>query len=267
MSLYKKYTEIAIKAAIEAGREIMRIYNDPGSDFSIEKKSDNSPITIADKKSHQIIVKLMDETGFPVLSEEGRNIDYNERKYWDTFWMIDPLDGTKEFINRNGEFTVNIALIKDNIPVLGVIYVPVTRELFFGMDGAGSYKYCLNNNTIPIENLIGKSIKLPFSKKRSFFTIAASRSHLSPATEQYIETIGKHNKDYVLNSRGSSLKICMVAEGSADVYPRFSPTMEWDTAAGHAIAKNAGKLLYCPDTGKELTYNKAELLNPSFIVE
>ncbi len=267
MNHYKQYTEIAIKAALEAGREIMRIYNDPRSDFSIEKKSDNSPLTIADKKSSQIIIQLLQETGFPVLSEEGKNIDYNVRKYWNKFWLIDPLDGTKEFIKRNGEFTVNIALIKYQEPVLGVIYVPVSRELFFGTEEEGSFKYCLNNDIIPNIDLTEISIKLPQNNLKRSFTIAASRSHFNLETEQFIESITKQKKEYIMTSRGSSLKICMVAEGSADVYPRFAPTMEWDTAAGHAIAKNAGKLIYCPGTGKELTYNKPELLNPSFIVE
>lgn len=267
----QKYVMAAIDAALKAGEKILSIYNDPTSDFEIERKADNSPLTIADRKAHEVIVSILSETPFPVLSEEGKQLDYAVRREWDTLWIVDPLDGTKEFIKRNGEFTVNIALVHDSIPVAGVIYVPVKKELYFAVDGVGAYKFtgiiCLDDHIITLEQLIQESEKLPTKEVRDHFVVVASRSHLTSETEIYIEDLKKKHGAIELISSGSSIKICLVAEGKADVYPRFAPTMEWDTAAGHAIARAAGMELYQAGKEEPLHYNKEDLLNPWFIVE
>ncbi len=251
-----QYLNIAIEAAIEAGKEIISVYN--SSDFSIEIKSDNSPLTRADKAAHNIISAHLAKTPFPVLSEEGKDIEYSVRKNWETFWMVDPLDGTKEFIKRNGEFTVNIALIENNLPVAGVVYVPVTGVLYVA-DKNGAYKFC--------DGVKGTKIKLPADDEHHTFRVVGSRSHMSPETEAYIKKIDSKGKPVEIVSKGSSLKICMVAEGNADIYPRLGPTMEWDTAAGHAVARFAGKKVTVYPTQEPLTYNKENLLNPYFIVK
>lgn len=258
---------IALSAAIHAGQEILKIYNDPESDFSVERKADNSPLTIADKSSHRVIAGLLKDTGIPILSEEGTTIEYNERKNWELFWLIDPLDGTKEFIKKNGDFTVNIALIENGRPVLGIIFVPVSNTLYFGSESEGAWKLEGATAGCSLEELKNDGISLPETEKNKSFKVVGSRSHMSPETETYIDNLkDKHGKVEIV-SRGSSLKICMVAEGSADEYPRFGPTMEWDTAAGHAIANAAGKKLWHTDFSSELKYNKENLLNPYFIVK
>ncbi|MDX8339308.1 3'(2'),5'-bisphosphate nucleotidase CysQ [Draconibacterium sp. IB214405] len=257
----------AIKAAIRAGEEILKIYKDPTSDFSIEKKADNSPLTIADKASHQVIEAALAETGIPILSEEGKTIEYEERRHWNTFWLIDPLDGTKEFIKKNGEFTVNIALVKNNQPVMGVIYVPVSETLYFGSPEDGAWKLEDANENCDLEQLKAKGQELPAPLSSEVFKVVGSRSHMSQETEDYINELKKEHPQIEIVSKGSSLKICMVAEGSAHQYPRFGPTMEWDTAAGHAIANAAGKHLMLTDLSEELKYNKENLLNPYFIVK
>lgn len=259
--------EIAVNAAILAGEEILKIYNDPESDFSVEKKADNSPLTIADKKSHEVIQRFLSDTNFPVLSEEGRSIEFSERKNWNQFWIVDPLDGTKEFIKRNGEFTVNIALAKNGKPVLGVIYVPVTKTLYFSETALGAFmceNICGENS---IDSVLTRSEKLPKQRGGEAYFVVGSRSHMSSETEEYIRKLKQKHPKIDIISKGSSLKICMVAEGIADEYPRFGPTMEWDTAAGHAIANAAGKKLWLTDFSEELTYNKENLLNPYFIVK
>ena len=263
---------VAIEAALNAGNEILKIYNDPNMDFQVERKADNSPLTIADKKANAKIVELLANTPFPILSEEGKLIDYSIRKAWDTLWIVDPLDGTKEFIKRNGEFTVNIALIHNNKPVLGVIYLPVTQDLYFGEEGLGSYKISNLKNDQDLSDfsvLLESAIKLPIDNQNNdeLFRVVASRSHLSPETESYIEELKHKHKNIELVSKGSSIKICLVAEGSANVYPRFAPTMEWDTAAGDAIARAAGMKVCKTDRITPLVYNKEDLLNPWFIVE
>lgn len=257
----------AISAAIKAGFEILKIYNDPSSDFSIEKKADNSPLTIADKASHAVIEKQLKKTGIPVLSEEGRDIPFEERKNWQQFWMVDPLDGTKEFIKQNGEFTVNIALIEDTKPVSGIIYVPVSQTLYVGDVKEGAWKLENISETVSVYNLKSRGEKLPLNKEKRIFTLVGSRSHANEATKAYIEKRKEEHEQIDIISKGSSLKICMVAEGVANEYPRFGPTMEWDTAAGHAIANAAGKKLYQTNLQNELTYNKKDLLNPYFIVK
>ncbi|MCB0400832.1 MAG: 3'(2'),5'-bisphosphate nucleotidase CysQ [Flavobacteriales bacterium] len=251
-----------IQAAIQGGEEILEVYN---SDFAIEHKDDKSPLTEADKRAHQAIVTVLNTTGLPVLSEEGKHMDYEERKNWKQFWMVDPLDGTKEFIKRNGEFTVNIALIEDGKPTMGVIYVPVTNDLYFADKLA--YKIKVTDSDISINSLLGNAEQLPLSQTRNNYVVVGSRSHMSEETEAFItEQQAKHHEVDIL-SRGSSLKLCMVAEGAADAYPRFAPTMEWDTAAGQAIATASGAKVINWDTKELMEYNKPNLLNSWFLVE
>lgn len=266
----QKYLFVAVDAALRAGEKILSIYNDPASDFEIERKADNSPLTIADRKAHETIATILQETPFPLLSEEGKHMEYAMRKNWSTLWIVDPLDGTKEFIKRNGEFTVNIALVHDGIPVMGVIYLPVKQELYFAAESLGAFKLSgitALGDSASLEELINFSARLPIDEPRKRFVIVASRSHLTPETETYIGEMKQQHEEVELISSGSSIKICLVAEGKADVYPRFAPTMEWDTAAGHAIARAAGMEIYQADEALPLQYNKEDLLNPWFIVE
>lgn len=264
------YLFVAIDAALKAGKRILTIYNDPASDFQIERKADNSPLTIADRTAHETIVQILNQTPFSILSEEGKHMDYSVRNHWETLWIVDPLDGTKEFIKRNGEFTVNIALVKQGVPVMGVIYLPVKKELYFAADSLGAFKMTgivelKEEDTL--EKLTTASVRLPHAGVKDCFVVVASRSHLTPETEEYITEMKQIHKQVELISSGSSIKICLVAEGTADVYPRFAPTMEWDTAAGHAIARAAGMEIYQAGKDEPLRYNKADLLNPWFIVE
>ena len=243
--------QLAKSAAILAGEEILKVYN---KDFDVSYKEDESPLTIADKNANAVIEKMLLESKIPILSEEGRQVPFEERKNWDKLWIVDPLDGTKEFVKRNGEFTVNIALIENGSPVMGVIYVPVTNVLYYASE-EGAFKE--SKNSID---------KLPILMDRQSFIAVGSRSHQSPETKAYFDSlINKHGKIEVI-SMGSSLKICLVAEGKADVYPRFAPTMEWDTAAGHAIANYANKKLIDYKTKNEMKYNREQLLNNWFIV-
>jgi len=259
--------QTAILAAYSAGVEIMKIYNDPASDFEIERKADNSPLTIADRKAHEVIMSYLKHTNIPVLSEEGRSIPYAERKSWDTLWIVDPLDGTKEFIKKNGEFTVNIALVTNGVPVLGVVYVPATKVLYFGDEQMGAYK-CSDVKLDEKLNMLTYNrelLPLPGASHEGI-VVVASRSHLSIETEKYIEELKQQHDSVEFISTGSSIKICLVAEGIADVYPRFAPTMEWDTAAGDAVARAAGVKALQYQTETPLVYNKEDLLNPWFII-
>ena len=264
-SVSKSLLITSVNAALSGGKEIMDVY---ASDFIVETKKDTSPLTMADRNCNDIIEKILRDTNLPILSEEGSKISYEIRKDWTFFWLVDPLDGTKEFVKRNGEFTVNIALIHKDTPVLGVIYVPVKQELYFGMSGLGSYKKTKIMHTIKdFTQLISNTKKLPVKNTRDTYTIVGSRSHMSNETEYFFQQKKKmHNKIDIL-SVGSSLKLCMVAEGNADSYPRYAPTMEWDTAAGHAIVKFAGFKVYKYNSEQELNYNKKNLLNPWFLVE
>jgi 3'(2'), 5'-bisphosphate nucleotidase len=263
--------EIAVRASVDAGKKIMEVY---GSDFNVEYKSDSSPLTVADKEANNIINGYLSDTGIPVLSEEGKQIPFNERSKWPVFWMVDPLDGTKEFVKRNGEFTVNIALIEKNTPVIGVIYAPALDVLYFGMNETGSM--VLNNVTEMlksidtdssyIQRVLSLSKSMPLTKQDRNFTAVASRSHLSTETESFIDSLRKQHGEVAFISSGSSLKICLVAEGVADIYPRLAPTMEWDTAAGQAIAEFSGCTVTRYDNNEQVVYNKEDLLNPFFIV-
>tara|TARA_B100000767_G_scaffold168933_1_gene158160 strand:- start:3056 stop:3820 length:765 start_codon:yes stop_codon:yes gene_type:complete len=248
--------QLAKLAAFEAGKEILKVYE---THFSVETKSDDSPLTLADQVGHDKIVSFLNETNIPILSEEGKHLPFNQRKEWDSFWLVDPLDGTKEFVKRNGEFTVNIALIKNNIPVMGVIYVPVQDVMYYGCD----------DKAFKIENYSTKAEiqSLPIEYQREVFTIVGSRSHMNKETELFFEDMKKAHGDLELLAVGSSLKLCMVAEGKADIYPRYAPTMEWDTGAGHAIAKAAGFKVVQYQSNEELVYNKENLLNPWFLVK
>lgn len=270
---------LATDAAIRAGEAIMEVYTSPTVNWEVERKADNSPLTLADRRSHAVIAPVLEGTGIPVLSEEGAHLPYEAtdgiaahgRKSWQTLWVVDPLDGTKEFIKRNGEFTVNIALVTDGEPVLGVIFVPVSRELYVGSP-AGAFK-----GTVPagVYALDAISMAPIHAGAATPFTVVASRSHLSGETQEYIDSLRVLHPDLNMVSAGSSLKLCLVAEGKADVYPRFAPTMEWDTAAGHAICRAAGCEVYRIDADNYMrtdglppvVYNKPDLLNPWFIVK
>jgi len=238
----------------------MRVYD---GDVQVTFKSDDSPLTLADRRSHAVIEDALRVTGIPILSEEGAEIPFEERRGWTRLWIVDPLDGTKEFVKRNGEFTVNIALVEDGYPVLGVIYVPVTGTLYFAAQGLGAWKA-----TAPLSSDIRRNAaRLPLAVGHDRpLRIVASRSHLSAETGAFIREEEERKGKVELVSMGSSLKICLVAEGSADMYPRFAPTMEWDTAAGQAIAEAAGRTLVEYRTGTRMRYNKEQLRNDWFLV-
>ena len=261
---------ISIKAAINAGKAVLNVYN--SKEFSVKEKEDKSPLTEADLRSQKAILPFLSKTDFPILSEEGKNVPYFERKSWERFWLVDPLDGTKEFIKRNGEFTVNIALIEDGIPVLGVVYAPVIGELYFALRGLGAYKLEssgiseIEKEDIDLKNILDSSKFLPSSlSNQGEVTVVASRSHMSKETEGFIKKLEEKYSTVKTVSKGSSLKLCLVAEGKADVYPRFAPTMEWDTGAGQAIVEISGGKVVDAQTGESLKYNKESLLNPHFI--
>ena len=278
----------SIQAAIEAGKAILEVYH--SSDFKVEEKADKSPLTLADRRSHEIIVNCLLKFDIPILSEEGKDVPFEKRKKWDSYWLIDPLDGTKEFIKRNGEFTVNIALILDQKPIAGVIYVPDKKTLFFAHRDLGSFRTdpaqidkmlaagCFKpvdfgdadkENaavTEAIDRIVDLSKQLPADDLLDRpYTIIGSRSHATAELEAIVEEKRREFGDIEFISAGSSLKLCSVAEGRADLYPRTGPTMEWDTAAGQAIVENAGGRVYQYDTDKPLIYNKENLLNPWFV--
>ena len=250
-----------VKIAKDAGKAIMEIYN---QDFGVEFKSDNTPLTIADRKANEIIVTALNQLpvnsflqqNIPILSEEGRNVPYDERKNWEYFWLVDPLDGTKEFVKKNGEFTINIALIYKDAPIIGVVYSPVLNVCYWAKRNQGAFKD-------------GKKLPLKVNGQRDVYKIVASRSHMSNETKDFIEAIDT-DKEKVIISIGSSLKICLVAEGKANIYPRLGPTMEWDTAAAHAIVNESNGLFnkYVENgVYQKHLYNKKNLLNDWFVVK
>lgn len=260
-------TLLAIKAALEAGDMVLKIYN---SEYNTTYKEDDSPLTTADISSHNCIAGLLADTAYPLLSEEGKNIPWDIRRSWKYYWLIDPLDGTKEFISRNGEFTVNIAFIADHKPVIGVIYIPVSGMLYVGNPETGSWSIDCNKLKIDPEEtlsaILGRGTKLPEKENTDQLTILASRSHLNQETAKIIDRIQQEFDGCKLINAGSSLKFCRLAEGSAQYYPRFSPTMEWDTAAGHAIAAFAGIAVKAWPGMQPLAYNtKESLVNPWFM--
>ena len=242
-----------ITIAKEAGNAIMQVYK---QDFEVEYKQDSSPLTLADKKANDIIEDGLNKlsVSFPILSEEGDDIPYEDRKHWEYFWLIDPLDGTKEFVKKNDEFTVNIALIHKDTPVLGVVYAPALDICYWAKQGEGAFK---DGQRLPIKTV----------NQRNTYKIVASRSHMSDETQAFIDAIDT-SKEKELISIGSSLKICLVAEGEVDIYPRLGPTMEWDTGAAHAIANESKSEFQSYNNGKYLRhkYNKEFLLNKWFTV-
>lgn len=253
----KEALEIAKKAALAAGQAIIEVYET--EDFSVDFKSDASPLTKADRKGHEVICSFLEQTDYPILSEEGKNIAFEERKRWNRFWMVDPLDGTKEFIKRNGEFTVNIALIENGMPIMGVVYVPVQNKLYFGIKGEGAWLQIGETTTV----LTPKNTpnNLDDIRQMDNLCIVASRSHLSPETEEFINALSNPST----LSMGSSLKFLVLAEGTADIYPRFAPTMEWDTAAAHGVLLGLNFEVRKYPELTPLIYNKENLLNPWFI--
>ena len=260
----KELLSIAIIASVEAGEAIMKVYSNK---IDVVYKEDESPLTLADKNANKIINKHLVKSKIPIISEENKILTYEERKNWKQCWIVDPLDGTKEFIKRNGEFTVNIALIKNNKPIIGVIYVPVSKTLYFTSDDSSkSYKVLLKTNIIIIDEIFNNAVEIfPSEINNNILRIVGSRSHLNDTTKNYISKIKKKNKTKIV-SKGSSLKFCIVAEGGAEIYPRFAPTMEWDTAAGQAICEAVGVKVIDVTTNEPLKYNKQNLLNPHFLV-
>ena len=238
--------------AKEAGNAIMQVYK---QDFEVEYKKDSSPLTLADKKANDIIEDGLNKlpVNFPILSEEGKEIPYGDRKHWEYFWLVDPLDGTKEFVKKNGEFTVNIALIRRDTPVLGVVYAPALDVCYWAKQDKGAFKD-------------GQKLPLKTVNQRNAYKIVASRSHMSDETQAFIDAINTQREKKLI-SIGSSLKICLVAEGEADIYPRLGPTMEWDTGAAHAIIQESGKSIksYTNFQYLEFLYNKKKLFNYNFV--
>lgn len=259
----------AINATLNAGELIMEVYN--SDDFQVNLKSDATPLTLADRKAHDEILSHLLKTRIPVMSEEGRDLHFDERKGWEYFWLVDPLDGTKEFIKRNGEFTVNIALVFEGYPIMGVIYVPVLKQLYFAMQNLGSFRVDnIKQQHEPLESIdhfVTDQNRLPFPAKDRPFTITTSRSHPTDETLRFIDQMRKTHPNLEVIARGSSLKICMVAEGNADLYPRYGATTEWDIAAGQAIAEMAGYEIVSIDTDERLYYNKENIENPWFMVQ
>jgi 3'(2'), 5'-bisphosphate nucleotidase len=268
-----RHIALALRAAVAAGDEIMDVY---AGEFEVLQKGDQSPLTEADRRAHDRIAGILAPAGIPLLSEEGRAIPFEERRAWSELWIVDPLDGTKEFVKRNGEFTVNIALVRNGRPVFGVVYAPAADVLYLGEETLGGFKLAADRAILRaavfeadgcVERFMSLAVKLPFEAEPDRpFTVVASLSHRSPETEAFIETLRRERGELALAAMGSSLKLCLVAEGSADVYPRFAPTMEWDTAAGQAVAEASGARVLSSADGTPLVYNKPDLTNPWFIV-
>lgn len=256
--------QCAFKATLAAGREILHYYS---TGFSIERKEDKSPVTDADLAAHNQLTTFLNTTRIPVLSEEGAKVDFEIRKNWDRYWLVDPLDGTKEFINRNGEFTVNVALMVKDRPSAGIVFAPVSGELYAGIVNKGLY-YVEDAFSLKGEwwlDLDEFMLDLTSQQKRlQEYTVAVSRSHMDQQTRSYLAVLGSEKGPVRTLAAGSSLKFCLVAHGKADEYPRFGPTMEWDTAAGHAVLLSAGKDIRTR-SGESLVYNKRILVNEAFI--
>lgn len=246
---YSSILPDVIKIADEASEKVLHIYQ---SDFKVNYKEDHSPITAADIASHDIIVKGLRQISrdIPILSEEGAEIPWEERKKWRRFWLIDPIDGTKDFTQRTGEFTVNIAMIEDGEPVMGVVTAPALKEAFWGIRGEGAH----------MRDRTGRVHRIRVAEPKDTLRVVASKNHLNEETRAFIEALGSHETVQA----GSSLKFCRIAEGHADIYPRMGPTSEWDTAAAHAVLVAAGGKVQTPE-GQPLVYGKENILNPNFI--
>ena len=257
MSKIPQLLEIAQYAAIDAGKAIMEIYS--SGEFSIEIKQGNFPLTRADKTAHKIISEHLSKTNLPILSEEGANIEFGKRMSWEYFWLIDPLDGTKEFIHKNGEFAINIALVKRGLPIGGVIYAPISDTLYSGSKETGIYK----TEKGKLMRISPLPERRPFDEllQREHLEIVVSRSHMSTATKVFMEQF----KNVTITTLGSALKFMRLLDDRADIYPRLGTTMEWDTAAAHAILNASNRGVYHTDLKSELIYNKPDLRNPYFI--
>jgi 3'(2'), 5'-bisphosphate nucleotidase len=252
---YEINVDKIIDIAKASGNKILKIYNKESFDHQL--KTDNSPLTEADIASHNLITKKLNEITpkIPILSEESSITPWRQRKQWECYWLIDPLDGTKEFIKKNGEFTVNIALIYQHRPILGVVHAPVLNETWIGEQGKPSKKIEKNNI---------RTIKVKPHKQGEVYKVVGSRSHAGDSLNEFLKELEK----YELVSMGSSIKLCLVAEGKAHIYPRFGLTSEWDTAAAHAVVNSAGGEVVNNETKMSLKYNtKDSLLNPYFIVQ
>ncbi len=262
----KEKLKTAIEASIKAGYAIMEIYRN--GDFEIENKEDDSPLTIADKKANEIINEFLVPHAIPVISEENKQIDYQERKAWSQCWIVDPLDGTKEFIKKNDEFTVNIALVHEGKPQLGVIFAPALKLLYFAMvSDSKAFRYRMSEGNSDVEEILKNAEEIKPATRTDRLKVVGSRSHMNDETKSFIENLKEtYGSDIEIISKGSSLKFCLVAEGEAHFYPRFAPTMEWDTAAGHAICEAVGLKCCFRETGEPMTYNRQELLNGHFSV-
>ncbi len=265
----KEFTNIfekALKAAINAGNAIMEIYTKP---FDKEIKEDGSPITIADRKANEIILGVLEKTYIPVISEETPIPEFNTRKQWEYFWLVDPIDGTKEFINKNDEFTVNIALINFDTPVAGIIFAPAVNKFYFGILSEGAFfsdKTSLLSENFSLLEIIKLSERIhPSKTKHNGYVIPISRSHYNTKTSGFIQDAQTKIGATQLIPVGSSLKFCYLCDGKCNLYPRNGKTYEWDTAAGHAMLKSVGGEVYDLNTHKPLKYNKQDLLNPYFI--
>ena len=259
------WIKVALEASMDAGQAIMEVYG--REDVGVEYKGDSSPLTLADKAAHEVILEHLSATGIPVLSEEGKHMPFQERRDWDELWIVDPVDGTKEFIKRNGEFTVNIALVRQGRVAGGVVLAPVLGHAYVGVVGEGAWRVDVGGqggSEAAKAWFTRRSLPLPSDTRP--FTVVASRSHMSPETEAYVDQAREEHGEVELISKGSSLKLCMVAEGTADAYPRFAPTMEWDTAAGQAVCEAAGCDVVDQNTGQTMRYNREELLNAWFLV-
>jgi 3'(2'), 5'-bisphosphate nucleotidase len=260
-----KYLQIAIEASLEAGKAIMDVYS---TVFEVEIKDDKSPLTEADKRANTIINSYLEKTEFPIISEENKQTDFQIRNQWTTCWVVDPVDGTKEFIKRNGEFTVNIALVTNGVPQLGVIYAPATKDLYFAdVNKKQAFKAELEMHNTSIHTVLKNANPLQPNKTNSnLVRVVGSRSHMNSDTLEFIKSLETKGKKTEIVSKGSSLKFCLISEGLADIYPRFAPTMEWDTAAGQAICNAVDIEVISQETNQPLSYNKENLLNPRFIV-
>lgn len=265
--LLKKYASQAIHAALLAGSKILEVYNQA---HQITIKADGSPVTQADMAANETISALLAPTNLPILSEESGFPDYETRLKWESYWLVDPLDGTKEFIQRNGEFTVNIALMHQGNPIMGVVYAPVLKVLYFSIKSLGGFRIMgidgshKNIEEVQFDLLSAKAKKLPLVSKKEGVSLVHSRSHLSEETKACIKKLGAQYHDLELIEKGSSLKFCILAEGLADLYPRYGTTMEWDTAAAQAILTESGGVLRQMHSSLPLQYNKQKMENPDF---
>ncbi|MBQ8366760.1 MAG: 3'(2'),5'-bisphosphate nucleotidase CysQ [Alistipes sp.] len=256
-------------AAVRAGAAIMKIYKN-SDDYDISLKSDHTPITIADRMAHDTIKEALGSTRIPILSEEGRSMLYDERKNWELFWLVDPLDGTVEFIKGNNEFTVNIALMENNICISAIVYVPYHHKIYIAERGRGAW---VMEDVAPdaeaaftYDDIHANIAPLPIpTAKHEVFRVAVSRSHQTPETHEHIATLRTDHPDLEIVEQGSSYKFCLLAEGSVDYYIRTTTTSEWDTAAGELILHEAGGSTYAYPTGEPLGYNKESLDNPWFV--